>query len=185
MNRIVRPADWCSFQGPGASASLLDLFAGRPKLVLCGLPGEENGSALSGPARLVGDVLDMLRMHVRDTTLALVSACSVSEIAAAKNSAGWNIPWVASHGFGLVHGPPSGHTLTLDAFAHYGMDVHWTYTAAVQHEGDLLRHLRTCLDPENAWPGLDRAVDEVDKDREVRTFRLSAGEDLRILRSRS
>ena len=90
-----------SFEGPKGTVSLLDLFEGRPQLIVYHFmfhPEWEDGC----PSCSAGadEIADGLREHlaVRDTTLAYVSRAPLAKIERYKAKKGWTFPWYSSNG---------------------------------------------------------------------------------------
>jgi predicted dithiol-disulfide oxidoreductase (DUF899 family) len=89
------------FQGPDGEVRLLDLFDGRPQLIVYHFmfdPSWEDGcpSCTAGTDELSPGFLEHLR--VRDTSYAMVSRAPYPKLARWKALRGWDIPWVSSHG---------------------------------------------------------------------------------------
>jgi predicted dithiol-disulfide oxidoreductase (DUF899 family) len=92
------------FEGPGGSATLLDLFEGRRQLIVYrAFYGPEVTTYAEGgtyPERacvgcsLVADqVAHPAHLNARDTTLAFVSRAPQAEIRGLKERMGWVVPW--------------------------------------------------------------------------------------------
>jgi predicted dithiol-disulfide oxidoreductase (DUF899 family) len=87
------------FEGPDGTVSLLDLFDGRPQLVMhhfmyapdWDVPCSSCSSAADGIGRL-------RQLHVRNTTLVAVSRAPYPKLAAFRERMGWAFPWYSSYG---------------------------------------------------------------------------------------
>ena len=89
-----------AFEGPDGSVSLLDLFEGRPQLIVYHFmfhPDWEDGcpSCTAGTDELSSGFLDHL--HTRDTTYALVSRAPLEKLERWKAKRGWDLPWYSTN----------------------------------------------------------------------------------------
>ena len=95
MVRMDKPY---TFEGPDGTVSLLDLFEGRPQLVMHHFmfgPEWDQGCASCSSA---ADGIGRLRqLHVRNTTLVAVSRAPYAKIAAFRERMGWTFPWYSSY----------------------------------------------------------------------------------------
>jgi predicted dithiol-disulfide oxidoreductase (DUF899 family) len=86
------------FDGPDGKLSLLDLFAGRPQLIVYraffepGVFGWPD-HACRGCSMCADQVAHLAHLNARDTTLVFVSRAPQPDIARLKARMGWNIPW--------------------------------------------------------------------------------------------
>jgi predicted dithiol-disulfide oxidoreductase (DUF899 family) len=98
---MVRVEKEYLFDGPGGSASLLDLFEGRHQLIVRHFmfdPTWEDGcsSCTAGADEISDGLLDHL--HTRDTSFAVVSRAPLAKITAYQEKRGWTFPWYSSFG---------------------------------------------------------------------------------------
>jgi predicted dithiol-disulfide oxidoreductase (DUF899 family) len=89
------------FEGPAGKVSLLDLFEGRRQLIIYHFmfgPGVDGWpeAGCPGCSMVVDQIGHLAHLHVRDTSLALVSIAPLPNIEAYKKRMGWTIPWVSS-----------------------------------------------------------------------------------------
>jgi predicted dithiol-disulfide oxidoreductase (DUF899 family) len=89
------------FEGPDGEATLLDLFEDRRQLIVQHFmfdPAWEDGcpSCTAAADELSPGLL--AHIHVRDTTLAVVSRAPIDKIERYKAKRGWSFPWYSSHG---------------------------------------------------------------------------------------
>jgi predicted dithiol-disulfide oxidoreductase (DUF899 family) len=89
------------FDGPNGKVRLIDLFEGRPQLILYHFmfdPEWEDGcpSCTAGTQELSPGFLDHLR--TRDTTYVMVSRAPLAKLERWKAKQGWDIPWYSSFG---------------------------------------------------------------------------------------
>ena len=96
MVRIDKPYP---FEGPDGTVSLLDLFEGRPQLVMhhfmFGPDWDEGCSSCSSAADGIGR---LRQLHVRNTSLVAVSRAPYEKLAAFRDRMGWAFPWYSSYG---------------------------------------------------------------------------------------
>jgi predicted dithiol-disulfide oxidoreductase (DUF899 family) len=105
MVRVDKPY---TFDGPDGKVSLLDLFDGRPQLVVHHFmwindvdadgtehPHEVGCSSCSSAADCIGN---LRQLHVRNTTLVAVTRAPYDKIAAFRERMGWTFPWYSSYG---------------------------------------------------------------------------------------
>ena len=81
------------FEGPQGEVGFLDLFEGRPQLVLYHFWFPAGGSPCTGCSMFTDQVGPLQHLHARDTSMALVSRASQEEIGAYRERMGWEIPW--------------------------------------------------------------------------------------------
>jgi predicted dithiol-disulfide oxidoreductase (DUF899 family) len=96
MVRMDKPY---TFEGPNGTVSLLDLFEGRPQLVMhhfmFGPDWDEACTSCSSAADGIGR---LRQLHVRNTTLVAVSRAPYPKLAAFRERMGWEFPWYSSYG---------------------------------------------------------------------------------------
>ena len=125
-----------TFTGPKGKATLLDLFEGRPQLILYHFmfaPGV-NGwpkAGCGGCSMFVDQVGHLAHLHSRGVSFCLVSLAPYPKLRAYKKRMGWTVPWFSSAGsafnrdFGLSD--PGGETFGLSVFLRDGDRVFRTY----------------------------------------------------------
>jgi predicted dithiol-disulfide oxidoreductase (DUF899 family) len=90
-----------TFEGPNGTVRLIDLFEGRPQLIVYHFmfhPEWEDGcsSCTAGTDELSPGFLEHL--HIRDTSYALVSRAPLAKLERWKAIKGWDLPWYSSGG---------------------------------------------------------------------------------------
>jgi predicted dithiol-disulfide oxidoreductase (DUF899 family) len=86
------------FRGADGELSLLDLFEGRRQLIVYHFmfdPSWPQGCKWC--SYLVDNIGHLSHLHVRDTTLALVSRAPIEKILPFRERMGWSLPWYSSH----------------------------------------------------------------------------------------
>ena len=89
------------FDGPNGTVGLVDLFEGRPQLIVYHFmfdPDWEEGcsSCTAGTDELSPGFLEHL--HTRDTSYAMVSRAPLAKLDRWKAEKGWDVPWYSSFG---------------------------------------------------------------------------------------
>jgi predicted dithiol-disulfide oxidoreductase (DUF899 family) len=96
---MVRVEKAYTFEGPDGTVSLVDLFDGRPQLVMhhfmYGPDWDAGCSSCSSAADGIGN---LRQLHVRNTTLVAVSRAPYEKLAAFRERMGWTFPWYSSYG---------------------------------------------------------------------------------------
>jgi predicted dithiol-disulfide oxidoreductase (DUF899 family) len=105
MVRIDKPY---TFKGPQGTVDLLDLFAGRPQLVMHHFmwmydidadgvehPRDTGCPSCSSAADGIGN---LRQLHARNTTLVAVTRAPYEKLAAYRERMGWTFPWYSSAG---------------------------------------------------------------------------------------
>jgi predicted dithiol-disulfide oxidoreductase (DUF899 family) len=105
MVRVDKPY---MFEGPDGTVTLLDLFEGRPQLVMhhfmwindIGADGNEypRDAGCSSCSSAADGIGNLRQLHVRNTTLAAVTRAPYEKIAAFRQRMGWTFPWYSSYG---------------------------------------------------------------------------------------
>jgi predicted dithiol-disulfide oxidoreductase (DUF899 family) len=96
MVRIDKPY---TFEGPDGTVSLLDLFEGRPQLVMHHFMfAPEWDEACSSCSSAADGIGKLRQLHVRNTTLVAVSRAPYAKLAAFRERMGWAFPWYSSYG---------------------------------------------------------------------------------------
>jgi predicted dithiol-disulfide oxidoreductase (DUF899 family) len=138
-----------TFTGADGTATLQDLFDGRPQLLVYHFMFEPEWTEGCPSCSYVADNLGHLsHLHARRTTLVLVSRAPYPKLAAYRERMGWTVPWFSSYGtdfnydFGVTYDPAKGSSEYNFAAQDWG---DWTGdqpgTSAFWTDGD--RVLRT------------------------------------------
>jgi predicted dithiol-disulfide oxidoreductase (DUF899 family) len=96
MVRMDKPY---TFDGPDGTVGLLDLFEGRPQLVMHHFMFDPDWDTGCSSCSSAADGIGRLRqLHVRNTTLVAVSRAPYAKLAAYRERMGWTFPWYSSFG---------------------------------------------------------------------------------------
>jgi predicted dithiol-disulfide oxidoreductase (DUF899 family) len=124
------------FEGQDGKASLVQLFAGRPQLIIYhfmfaptvdGWPE----AGCPGCSFFVDQIGHLAHLHARETSFALVSRAPLANIQRYQKRMGWTVPWFSSSGsdfnvdFGVT--TDEGETFGLSVFLRNGDNVFRTY----------------------------------------------------------
>jgi predicted dithiol-disulfide oxidoreductase (DUF899 family) len=101
MMPMVRIDKDYRFEGPTGSATLRDLFEGRRQLIVQHFmfdpEWEEGCPSCTGASDELSEGL-LRHLHVRDTTLAVVSRAPYEKLVRYKHARDWTFPWYSSFG---------------------------------------------------------------------------------------
>ena len=96
---MVRVDKAYTFEGPDGEVGLLDLFDGRPQLVMHHFMFAPDWQAGCPSCSSAADQIGRVRqLHVRNTTLVAVSRAPYGKIVAFQRRMGWTFPWYSSYG---------------------------------------------------------------------------------------
>jgi predicted dithiol-disulfide oxidoreductase (DUF899 family) len=96
MVRVDKPY---TFEGPDGTVGLLDLFEGRPQLVMHHFMfGPEWDNACPSCSSAADGIGNLRQLRVRNTTLVAVSRAPYAKLAAFRERMGWTFPWYSSYG---------------------------------------------------------------------------------------
>jgi predicted dithiol-disulfide oxidoreductase (DUF899 family) len=117
-----------SFDGPGGSANLLDLFAGRRQLVVYHFMFERGEQHVCAGCSAVADSVGHLsHLHARDTSFVLTSMAPLSELEAFRARMGWTVPWYSCRDRRFNDACGIGKGFGLSAFLRDGGRVFRSY----------------------------------------------------------
>ncbi len=115
-----------TFEGPTGRVSLLDLFDGRPQLLLYHFmfaPGVHGwpSAGCPGCSLYIDNIGQFARVHLnaRDASFAVVSRAPIATLEAYKKRMSWTMPWVSSADntfntdFGLTTDKGENHGLSV------------------------------------------------------------------------
>jgi predicted dithiol-disulfide oxidoreductase (DUF899 family) len=135
---MVRIDKAYTFEGADGTVSLLDLFDGRPQLVVHHFMFAPDWDAGCPSCSSAADQLpaNLRQLHVRNTTLVAVSLAPYPKLAAFRARMGWSFPWYSSYGSDFNYdfhatlddrvAPVLLHFRTQAELAEEGKGVPWT-----------------------------------------------------------
>jgi predicted dithiol-disulfide oxidoreductase (DUF899 family) len=86
-----------AFDGPDGKVELLDMFEGRPQLIIYHFmfdPSWDEGCKHC--SFMIDNVGHLAHLHALNTTYAVVSRAPLAKISAFKQRMGWSVPWYSS-----------------------------------------------------------------------------------------
>lgn len=96
MMRVEKPYE---FHGPGGTKSLVQLFEGRPQLIVRHFMfAPEWDTACPSCSSAADGISGLRQLHARNTSLVAVSRAPYEKIAAYEQRMGWTFPWYSSFG---------------------------------------------------------------------------------------
>jgi predicted dithiol-disulfide oxidoreductase (DUF899 family) len=139
MVRMDKPY---TFEGPDSPVGLLDMFDGRPQMVMHHFmwtydvdaegneqPRDVGCMSCSSAADRIGE---LRQLHARNTTLVAVSRGPYPKLAAFKERMGWTFPWYSSAGSDFNHDFRTTRDgwdyPAISAFLRVGHEVFHTYS---------------------------------------------------------
>lgn len=127
-----------AFEGPGGKVRLLDLFDGRPQLLLYHFMFAEGvrgwpTAGCPGCSMFLDNIGQYTRVHLnaRSVSFAVVSLAPLANLEAYRKRMQWTVPWVSSAAntfnadFGLT--TPAGEQHGLSVFLRDGDEIFRTY----------------------------------------------------------
>jgi predicted dithiol-disulfide oxidoreductase (DUF899 family) len=126
MPAVEIPASF-RFEGPTGDVGLLDLFEGRPQLLLYHFWHPPEGEPCTGCSMFTDQVSELAHLHARDTTLALVSTAPQPQIQAFRERMGWEMPWYTAVGDAFQTLRGTREYFKLDVYLRDGDRVLLTY----------------------------------------------------------
>lgn len=116
-----------AFEGPDGAATLLELFEGRPQLILYHFWFPPQGRPCGGCSMFTDQIGHLAHLNARDTTLALVSRASQAEIDDYKRRMGWSVPWYTTVGEDFQQARRTTEYFSLDVYLRDDERVFLTY----------------------------------------------------------
>lgn len=96
---VVRIDKDYRFEGPRGTVRLLDLFGGRPQLIVYHFMfHRDKARGCEGCSFLIDNIGRLEHLHARGTSFAMVSRAPLEEIAPFRARMGWQFPWYSSFG---------------------------------------------------------------------------------------
>jgi predicted dithiol-disulfide oxidoreductase (DUF899 family) len=124
---MVKFAQRYQFDAPRGKQTLLDLFEGRPELVVYQFMDRGPDKFCPGCTAFTNNVVVLADLAKRGVSWATISNMPLAQIEPYKAQMGWTMPFVSSHGtsFAADCGVDSGFMLSV--FLRDGDDIYRTY----------------------------------------------------------
>ncbi|HEX3795243.1 MAG TPA: DUF899 family protein [Acidimicrobiales bacterium] len=126
------------FGSPTGPRSLLDLFEGRPQLVVYQFMDVGPDAFCPGCTHFTNNVADLNELANNDVSWATVSNMPLAQIEKYKATKGWTMPFVSSHGTPFADDCGASNGFMLSVFLRDGTDVYRTYSTTARGVDRLL-----------------------------------------------
>ena len=147
------PTDF-RFEGPDGELSFLDLFEGRPQLLLYHFYWPEDGEPCGGCTMFSDQVPPLEHVNARDVTFAVTSGAPQDRIAAYRARMGWSHPWYTGSPAFREHCGTTDY-FRFQSFLREGDDAYLTYetkSRGVEHLGSVWTFLdKTPFGRQEEW----------------------------------
>jgi predicted dithiol-disulfide oxidoreductase (DUF899 family) len=135
---VAFDSDRYVFDAPEGSRTLLDLFDGRPQLVVYQFMDNGPDEFCPGCTHFTNNVVDLSELADNDVSWATVSNMPLAQIEAYKARMGWTVPFVSSHGTTFADDCGAHSGFGLSAFLRDGTNVYRTYATSARGVDRLL-----------------------------------------------
>jgi predicted dithiol-disulfide oxidoreductase (DUF899 family) len=126
------------FDAPEGKQTLIDLFAGRPQLVIYQFMDNGPDEYCPGCTHFTNNVVDLSELADHDVSWATVSNMPLAQIEKYKARMGWTMPFVSSHGTTFADDCGARTGFMLNVFLRDGDDVYRTYATTARGVDRLL-----------------------------------------------
>jgi predicted dithiol-disulfide oxidoreductase (DUF899 family) len=126
------------FDSPAGPKTLLDLFDGRPQLVVYQFMDNGPDAFCPGCTHFTNNVADLTTLGNNHVSWSTVSNMPLKQIEAYKAKKGWTIPFVSSHGTTFAEDCGANDGFMLSVFLRNGSDVYRTYATTARGVDRLL-----------------------------------------------
>lgn len=126
------------FDSPDGPKTLIDLFDGRPQLVLYQFMDNGPGEFCPGCTHFSDNVVDLSDLADSDVSWVTVSDMPLAQIDGYKSQRGWTMPFVSSHGTTFAEDCGAGGGFMLSVFLRHGDDIFRTYSTTARGVDRLL-----------------------------------------------
>ena len=120
------------FDVPTGTKTLVDLFEGRPQLVVYQFMDNGPNEFCPGCTHLTNNVVDLSELADNDVSWSTVSNMPLEQIEEYKARMGWTMPFVSSHGTTFAEDCGAGTGFMLSVFLRDGTDVYRTYATSAR-----------------------------------------------------
>jgi predicted dithiol-disulfide oxidoreductase (DUF899 family) len=126
------------FDASGGTKTLIDLFEGRPQLVIYQFMDNGPDEYCPGCTHFTNNVADLSELADNDVSWSTVSNMPLGQIEEYKERMGWTMPFVSSHGTTFADDCGAGSGFMLSVFLRNGTDVFRTYATTARGVDRLL-----------------------------------------------
>jgi predicted dithiol-disulfide oxidoreductase (DUF899 family) len=126
------------FDGPDGTRRLIDLFDGRPQLVVYQFMDNGPEEFCPGCTHFTNNIVDLAELAANDVSWSTVSNMPLAQIERYKAQMGWSMPFVSSHGTTFADDCGAGRGFMLSVFLRVGTDVFRTYATTARGVDRLL-----------------------------------------------
>jgi predicted dithiol-disulfide oxidoreductase (DUF899 family) len=127
-----------TFDTPKGPKTLLDLFDGRPQLVVYQFMDNGPNEFCPGCTHFTNNVVDLSELADNDVSWSTVSNMPLAQIEAYKAKKGWTMPFVSSHGTSFADDCDAHTGFMLSVFLQDGPNVYRTYATTARGVDRLL-----------------------------------------------
>lgn len=119
-----------TFDTPAGKKSFLDLFDGRPQLVVYQFMDRGPDKYCPGCTKVGNNIpaTSLPALAEADITWLTISNMPLAQITAYAKEKGWTFPFISSHGNGFTDATGAGNMFQLDVFLRDGDKVYRTYS---------------------------------------------------------
>ncbi|HXS45903.1 MAG TPA: DUF899 domain-containing protein [Solirubrobacterales bacterium] len=117
-----------AFEGPDGVVKLVDLFQGRPQLIVYHFWFPPDGQPCGGCSMFTDQIGNLAHFNARDLSFALVSRAAQPQIEQFKRRMGWEVPWYTVVGEDFQEALGTTEYFALNVFLRDGDRVFLTYT---------------------------------------------------------
>ena len=121
-----------SFEAPEGQKSLLDLFEGRPQLIVYQFMDNGPDAFCPGCTNFTNNVVALSILADCDVSWATVSNMPLAQIEGYKAKKGWTMPFVSSHGTPFSADCGADRGFMLSVFLREGDEVYRTYSTTAR-----------------------------------------------------
>jgi predicted dithiol-disulfide oxidoreductase (DUF899 family) len=126
------------FESPDGPRTLLDLFEGRPQLVVYQFMDNGPDEFCPGCTHFTNNVVDLSELADNDVSWATVSNMPLEQIEQYKARMGWTMPFVSSHDTTFAADCGANTGFMLSVFLRDGTNVYRTYATTARGVDRLL-----------------------------------------------
>lgn len=127
-----------TFETPEGPKTLLDLFDGRPQLVVYQFMDRGPDQFCPGCTFFGNSVNNLGSLHATGVSFVMVSNMPLAQIEGYKAQKGWTMPFYSSRGNGFSDATGAGDVFRLSVFMRDGDDVFLTYSTTARGVDHLL-----------------------------------------------